>query len=249
MADVSFDFRGRGAVVTGAAMGIGAAVAQRLTAAGAKVSLWDIDASGVSAAAEACGAPSAIAVDVTDDDAVAKAADRALSEIGTIHAVVTAVGLPGPRQGLLALPPDQWRWLVDVNLHGTYLVLRTLVPAMVRHGFGRVVTVASTAAKEGSPLAPAYSAAKAGVVALTKSLGRELAAKGVAVNCVTHGAIDTPMLEGLSSDRLDAMAARVPMGRLGQPEEVADMILWLLSGHCEYTTGQVFDISGGRATY
>ncbi len=249
MAEASFDFSGRCAVVTGAAMGIGAAVAKRLGEAGAAVSLWDIDADGVSAAAAASGAPSAIAVDVTDDQAVAEAADRTIREIGAVHAVVTAVGLPGPRQGALNLPPDQWRWLVDVNLHGTYLVLRALVPAMVRQGFGRVVTVASIAAKEGSPLAPAYSAAKAGVVALTKSLGRELATTGVAVNCVAHGAIDTPMLEGLSPERQAAMADRIPMARLGRPDEVADMILWLLSERCAYTTGQVFDISGGRATY
>lgn len=249
MADPSLDLQGRGAVVTGAAIGIGAAVAARLTGAGARVSLWDIDTAGVEAAAAACGAPSAVTVDVTDDAAVARAADATREAIGEIHAVVTAVGLPGPRLGAFGLTPQQWRWLVDVNLHGTYLVLRALVPAMVRQGYGRVVTVTSTAAKDGNSKAAAYSAAKAGVVALTKSLGRELAGTGVLVNCVAHGAIDTPMLDTATPSQRAAMADAVPLGRLGRPEEVAEMIAWLVSERCSYSAGAVFDISGGRATY
>jgi NAD(P)-dependent dehydrogenase (short-subunit alcohol dehydrogenase family) len=241
MADdkAKYDFAGRVAVVTGGASGIGAEVGRQLREARATVVSWDLAPDNV--------AGTALAVDVTDR--AASTAARMAARWGRIDFLVNSAGFAGPTVPLDAYDPDQWTRIVDVNLVGVYHVCRAVVPLMRRAGQGRIVNIASLAGKEGTPNASAYSAAKAGVLALTKSLGKELATTGILVNAIAPAAVRTAILDQMSPAHVQTMVDKSPMQRLGETPEVAELVAWLCSGSCSFSTGAVFDLSGGRATY
>jgi NAD(P)-dependent dehydrogenase (short-subunit alcohol dehydrogenase family) len=237
----SYGFAGRVAVVTGGASGIGAEVGRRLREAGATVVSWDLQPGNE--------AGTALRVDVTDRGAIDAAAASTAARFGRIDFLVNSAGFAGPTLPLDAYDPEQWTRIVDVNLVGVYNVCRAVVPLMRKAGQGRIVNIASLAGKEGTPNASAYSAAKAGVLALSKSLAKELATTGILVNAIAPAAVRTAILDQMSPGHVQAMIAKSPMQRLGEPHEVAEMVLWLCSGSCSFNTGAVFDLSGGRATY
>ena len=240
-------FDGQVAVITGAASGIGLSVAQRLASEGAVVSAWDISESGLNAA----GVPftQRLVVDQSDAQAVADATAQAIAEFGAIDILVVSAGISGPNVRLADYPIDAWRRVIEVNLNGVFFVNRALVPHMVTRGYGRIVNIASVAGKDGNPNASAYSASKAAVIAMTKSLGKELASSGVLVNAITPAAIRTAIFEQMTQAHIDFMLSKIPMGRFGTVEENAALIAWLVSRECSFSTGAVFDISGGRSTY
>jgi 3-oxoacyl-[acyl-carrier protein] reductase len=238
-------FDGRVAVVTGGVSGIGAGVAQRLAADGARLSLWDMDQKALSASEAA----HTVRVDVTDPDAVHRAAAETEAELGRIDILVTSAGITGPNHTTWDYPVAAWDRVIDVNLKGVFYCNRAVVPVMQRNNYGRIVNIASIAGKEGNPNASAYSASKAGVIGLTKSLGKELATTNIRVNCVTPAAAKTPLFAQMTQQQIDWMLSKIPMGRFAEIEEIAAMICWLASEECAFSTGAVFDISGGRATY
>lgn len=238
-------FDGRVAVVTGGVSGIGAGVAQRLAADGARLSLWDMDQKALSAS----DAAHTVRVDVTDPDAVHRAAAETEAALGRIDILVTSAGITGPNHTTWDYPVAAWDRVIDVNLKGVFYCNRAVVPAMQRNNYGRIVNIASIAGKEGNPNASAYSASKAGVIGLTKSLGKELATSNIRVNCVTPAAAKTPLFAQMTQQQIDWMLSKIPMGRFAEIEEIAAMICWLASEECAFSTGAVFDISGGRATY
>ena len=239
---------GRVAVVTGGAQGIGLAVAQRLAAGGARLAIWDMDADLAGKAAAVLGGQ-ALAVDVADTDAVARAADATKAALGPIAILVTSAGIAGSNGPVTTYDPAEWRSIIEINLTGTFNCCRSILPQMQAEGYGRVVTVASIAGKEGNPNAAAYSASKAGVIALTKSLGKEHAGENIAVNCVTPAAARTRIFDQMAQSHIDYMLAKIPRGRFLEVGEAAAMIGWLCSDENSFTTGAVFDLSGGRATY
>ena len=244
------DLMGRVAVITGGAQGIGYAVAERFVASGAKVVLWDIDAPLLAQAKGALGAAASTAqVELTEAGAVAVATQAVLSAQGRIDILVNNAGITGGNAPTWELTPDAWRRTIDVNLVAPYLTCHAIVPAMITQGYGRIVNVASVAGKEGNPNASHYSASKAGLIALTKSLAKELATKGILVNAVSPAAAKTAIFEQMTQQHIDYMLAKIPMGRLVEPREIAAAIAWLASEDCSFTTGSVLDLSGGRATY
>lgn len=246
------DHDGRIAIVTGAATGIGYRIAGRLAASGAKVALWDIDGAAAKAAADQLGAtPSslAVAVDVADDASVATALAQTNEALGRADILVNNAGISGPNVPTWEYPVEDWRRVLEIDLTGVFLCSRAVVPQMIDGGWGRIVNIASVAGKEGNPNAPAYSAAKAGVIGLTKSLGKELAQSGVLVNCITPAAIKTAIFDQMTDAHIDYMLSKIPMGRFGLTEEVAELAAWLTSEACSFSTAAVFDLSGGRATY
>ncbi len=246
----AIDLKGRGAIITGGARGIGLAIAQRFIASGAAVGLWDMDPAAIDAAKKHLGPKShGHAVDITDEAGVARATDASEKALGRIDILVNNAGITGPNKPTWEYPVADWRRVIDVDLTGVFLCSRAVVPGMVRRGYGRVVNIASVAGKEGNPNAPAYSAAKAGVIGLTKSLGKELAGKGVIVNCVTPAAAKTDIFKQMTQQQIDYMFSKIPMGRFVEVEEIAALVAWLASEDCSFSTGGVFDISGGRATY
>jgi NAD(P)-dependent dehydrogenase (short-subunit alcohol dehydrogenase family) len=242
------DFGGRHAVVTGGAAGLGYAIAQRLIASGGQVTLWDRDEAATAKAARALGAQ-AVVVDVADAESVRRAVLQTTKERPRIDALVNSAGITGPNVKLWDYPVDAWRQVVDVNLTGLFLCCREVVPVMREAGWGRIVNIASVAGKDGNPNASAYSASKAAVIALTKSLGKELADSGVRVNCVTPAAVKTAIFEQMTEAHIQFMLSKIPMGRFGTPQEVAAMVAWLCTEECSFSTGAVFDLSGGRSTY
>ncbi len=242
------DLDGRVAVVTGGAQGIGRAVAERCLASGAEVWLWDRDADLVAATAAEIGARAHV-VDQTDADAMAAAAAAVVAGSGRIDVLVANAGIAGANATLWDYDVAEWRRVIDINLNGVFFACRAVVPHMLRTGYGRIVTVASIAGKEGNPNAAAYSASKAGVIALTKSLGKETAGTNIAVNCVTPAAARTRIFDQMKQEHIDYMLARIPRGRFLGVDEAAAMIAWLASEENSFTTGAVFDLSGGRATY
>jgi 3-oxoacyl-[acyl-carrier protein] reductase len=229
------DFRGRTAVVTGGMQGIGAAIAARLRESGAQVELWDVD-----------GAPQ---VDVADYDSVVAATRRSLDKLGKIDVLVNNAGIAGPTMPVVDYPLADWRRVIDIDLNGPFYCCRAVVPHMVKAGYGRIVNIASIAGKEGNPNAAAYAAAKGGLIAFTKALGKELATSGVLVNCVTPAAAQTAILNQVTPDFAKFMLSKIPMGRFVKVEEIAALACWLASEDCSFSTAGVFDISGGRATY
>lgn len=239
---------GRVAVVTGGAQGIGLAVAQRLAAGGARLAIWDMDADLAGKVAAVLGGQ-AFAVDVADAGAVARAADATKAALGPISILVTSAGIAGSNGPVTTYDPAEWRSIIEINLTGTFNCCRSILPQMQAEGYGRVVTVASIAGKEGNPNAAAYSASKAGVIALTKSLGKEHAGENIAVNCVTPAAARTRIFDQMAQSHIDYMLAKIPRGRFLEVGEAAAMIGWLCSDENSFTTGAVFDLSGGRATY
>jgi len=226
-----FDFTARTAIVTGGAQGIGAAIVRRLKESGAKVAVWDLD-----------GSPP---VDVTDPASI----EEALARIDSVDVLVNNAGIAGRNAPTLDYPIEEWERVLRVNLTSQFLCCRAVAPRMVKARYGRIVNIASVAGKEGNPNAAAYSASKAGVISLTKSLGKELAQTGVLVNCITPAAAKTAIFEQMTQAHIDYMLAKIPMGRFVAVEEIAALACWLASSDCSFSTGAVFDISGGRATY
>lgn len=246
------DLKGRRAVITGGGQGIGRAIAERLLDSGAAVSLWDRDRDLVLATAKELssrGSVHAAEVDVTDESAVEGALHATVEALGGIDILVANAGITGPNLKLWEYPPDAWRQVLEVCLTGVFLSCRAVVPLMIRQNYGRVVAIASIAGKEGNPNASAYSAAKAGVIALTKSLGKELAAYNISVNCVTPAAAKTRIFDQMTQEHIDYMLSKIPRGRFLELNEAAALIAWLVSEENSFTTGAVFDLSGGRATY
>ncbi len=244
------DFNGRAAAITGGAQGIGLAVAQRLLAGGARIALWDRHQEALSQAKAALGGHvHTVEVDVTSHDDVERAARATAEALGGIDVLVCSAGITGPNATLVEYPVDAWRQVFDVNVHGVFLCNRAVAPIMRSKGYGRIVNIASVAGKEGNPNASAYSASKAAVIGLTKSLGKELANAGITVNCVTPAAVRTGMFSQMSQQHIDFMLSKIPMGRFGKVEEIASLVAWLASEDCSFSTGATFDISGGRATY
>jgi 3-oxoacyl-[acyl-carrier protein] reductase len=243
------DLCGRAAVVTGGARGIGYACAERLLAAGAALSLWDQDAEALAAAASRLGKVHTAVVDITDAASVAAAAETAIRALGKVDILVNNAGITGANKKTWEFEPAEWRQVIDVDLTGAFLCARAVVPAMIAQHYGRIVNMASVAGKEGNPNAAAYSAAKAGLIGLTKSLGKELATEGITVNCVTPAAAETDLFKQMTVEHIAYMRSKIPMNRFVQPAEIAALVAWLCSEECSFSTGAVFDISGGRATY
>jgi NAD(P)-dependent dehydrogenase (short-subunit alcohol dehydrogenase family) len=235
-------FHGRTALVTGGNSGIGAATVERLLAAGARVASLDLADSTPEGALH-------VAADVTDSRQVEEAVRRAASELGPLDVLVCSAGVPGESLRTTDVPDEEWRRVFAINADGVFWCNRAVLPGMVERGYGRIVNVASIAGKEGNPMAAAYSASKGAVIAMTKAIGKDVAGTGVLVNCIAPAVIDTPILDGLSPDHVDYMVERIPLGRVGKAEEVAALIAWLASEDCSFSTGAVYDISGGRATY
>jgi len=246
------DLSGRVAVVTGGARGIGYATAERFLASGAKVAIWDINGERARASADQLSSLGTVCVhkvELTDQAAVEAAAAATLAAYGKIDIVVNNAGITGGNGTTWELDPKVWREVLEVNLYAPYLVCRAVVPHMIAAGYGRIVNIASIAGKEGNPNASHYSASKAGLIGLTKSLGKELATSNIMVNCVTPAASQTEQFGQMTQAHIDYMRSKIPMGRFVLPEEIAAMIAWLSSEDCSFTTGGVFDISGGRAVY
>lgn len=244
------DFSNQVAIVTGGAQGIGRAVAERLTAGGARLAIWDMDADlAATCAAEIGNGAFACEVDVSDWDSVARAMAQTLKTAGRADICVNSAGIAGSNAPLASYPVDEFRQITEINLLGTFHVNRAVVPTMIDQGYGRIVNIASVAGKEGNPNASAYSASKAGVMGLTKSLGKELAQHDIAVNCVTPAAARTRIFDQMSQEHIDYMLSKIPRGRFLELDEAAKMICWLSSADNSFSTGAVFDLSGGRATY
>jgi NAD(P)-dependent dehydrogenase (short-subunit alcohol dehydrogenase family) len=246
------DLDNRVVVVTGGARGIGYAVAQRALRSGAAVALWDLDAERLSrsqAELSELGKVSVCPVELTDEAAVARATQETIAAHRSIDVLINCAGITGGNGATWELAPDVWRRVVDVNLIAPYLTCRAIVPQMLKQGYGRIVNIASVAGKEGNPNASHYSASKAGLIGLTKSLGKELATKNILVNAVTPAAAKTEIFDSMSQQHIDYMLSKIPMNRFLLPEEAASLILWLSSEDCAFSTGAVFDLSGGRATY
>jgi 2-dehydro-3-deoxy-L-rhamnonate dehydrogenase (NAD+) len=247
------DLDGRSAVVTGGARGIGLACAERLLASGAQLSLWDRDGSRLAETASRLGGGNArvhsMIVDVADEASVADAAAATIAALGKVDILVNNAGINGPNVPTWEYKLTDWKRVLDIDLTGAFLCARALVPHMLARNYGRIVNMASVAGKEGNPNAPAYSAAKAGLIALTKSLGKELAGTEVIVNCVAPAVAKTELMGEMTEAHIAFMLSKIPKGRFVGIEEIAALVAWLSSAECSFSTGAVFDITGGRATY
>ena len=248
----SIDLSGRCAVITGGAQGIGLAIAERLSESGASLSLWDADEKLLKTTADKLSAKGKVhfrVVDVTNAADIQSAAEIAAQELGRIDVLVASAGITGPNAKCWEYPVDAWQRVIDVNLNGVFHCCRAVVPFMMKQGYGRIVNIASVAGKEGNPNASAYSSSKAGVIALTKSLGKELAQYDIAVNCITPAAARTRLFDQMKPEHIQYMLDKIPRGRFVTVEEISSMVAWLVSEENSYTTAAIFDLSGGRATY
>ena len=244
----SYDFKNQVAVVTGGANGIGFSVAERLSKSGASVKIWDLDLEAAQTAAETINAE-AVECDITDWISVQNATETSINGSEKIDILVNSAGIAGPNDTVIDYDNKAWDRIISVNLTGTYYVNKAVVPHMKANGYGRIVNIASVAGKDGNPNASAYSASKAGVIALTKSLGKELADSNIAVNCVTPAAARTAIFDQMSQEHIDYMLSKIPRGRFVEVKEISGMIAWMVSAENSFTTGAVFDLSGGRSTY
>ena len=242
-------FKGRTAVVTGGARGIGLACAAKIVEGGGRVALWDRDMDRARQSAASLGEAIAVEVDVTSEQSIAGALARTRKDLAAPEILVASAGITGPNATVIQYPVEAWQQVLDINLTGVFLSNRALAPGMVERGWGRIVNIASVAGKEGNPNASAYSASKAGVIGLTKSLGKELATSGVLVNCVAPAVVKTELFSQMTEQHVQFMLSKVPMNRFGEVDEVAEMVAWLASPLCSFATGATFDLSGGRATY
>jgi len=246
----NIDLANESAVITGGAQGLGLAFARRIQKSGAKVCLWDINADNLAAAKDQLGGDvQTRVVDITDAEAVTEAHRATEAASGPVSILVNSAGIAGPNATLAEYDLDDWRRVIDINLNGTFYVNRAVVPSMMAQSYGRIVNVASIAGKEGNPNASPYSASKAGVIGLTKSLGKELAGYPIAVNCITPAAARTPIFDQMKQEHIDYMLSKIPRARFLEVDEAANMVAWLVSRENSFTTGSVFDLSGGRATY
>ncbi len=246
----NIDLSGRCAVVTGGAQGFGRAITERFVASGAKVALWGFDEALATQTAKEIGdAVIAVKVDVSDPADVDAARDATLKALGKIDILVNNAGIAGANATVWDTNVDEWRKVMRINLDGPFICCRAVVPSMMKKNYGRIINIASIAGKEGNPNAAHYSASKAGLIALTKSLGKELASTNISVNCVTPAAAKTAIFDQLTQQHIDFMLSKIPRGRFVKVEELAAMVAWMASEECAYTTGAVFDLSGGRATY
>jgi len=248
----AIDLKGQKAVVTGAARGIGYAIAERFITSGAAVAIWDVDDAAARKAAERLspkGTAYALKVDVTDEGSVKGAIEATTKRIGQLDILVNNAGIAGSNVKTWEYSTAEWRRIIEIDLIGVYLCCAAVLPGMIARGYGRIVNIASVAGKEGNPNASAYSAAKAGVIGLTKSIGKEVAQNGIIVNCVTPAAVETGIFAQMSKEHINYMLSKIPMGRFGKVEEIAALVSWLASRDCSFSTGAAFDISGGRATY
>ncbi len=244
------DLNGRCAVVTGGAQGFGRAITERFVASGAKVAIWDHDIAFAERTAKEIGdAVIAMGVDVSDLAAVEAARDATLARLGKIDILVNNAGIAGINKTVWETDLEEWRKVLRINLDGPFICCKAIVPSMVRQNYGRIVNIASIAGKEGNPNASHYSASKAGVISLTKSLGKETAKSGIRVNCVTPAAVKTGLFSQMTQAHIDFMLSKIPMGRFGEVEEIAALVAWLCTEECSFSTGAVFDLSGGRAVY
>ena len=237
------------AIVTGGAQGIGYAVAERFSQSGARVAVWDVDAALAKEAAEKLEGSVGIEVDIMNPAAVAEAVSLTERTLGPVTILVNSAGIAGKNANLAEYPIEEWRRVIELNLNGTFYVNRAVVPGMIQRNYGRIVNVSSIAGKEGNPTASAYSASKAGVIALTKSLGKELAGHDIAVNCITPAAARTRIFDQITQQHIDYMLSKIPRNRFVEVTEIASMVAWLCSRENSFTTGAAFDLSGGRATY
>jgi NAD(P)-dependent dehydrogenase (short-subunit alcohol dehydrogenase family) len=242
-------FKGRAAIITGGASGVGFDTAKRIVAEGGAVALWDRDPQALARARAALGDAAAFEVDVADWDQVQRVAQQSFAALSRIDILVAGAGITGPNVPLADYPIADWAQVININLTGVFLSCRALVPYMLRNNYGRIVNLSSVAGKEGNPNACAYSASKAGVIAITKSLGKELAKTGIRVNAVTPAVFRSPLLAQIKQDFIDFMLSKIPMGRFGEVEEVTALICWLASDEASFSTAATFDISGGRTTY
>jgi NAD(P)-dependent dehydrogenase (short-subunit alcohol dehydrogenase family) len=246
------DLQNRIAIITGGARGIGRAIAERLLASGANVSLWDVDAAALVQASSEMGRPESVhtaTVDLSDQASVQAATAATVAKFGKIDILVNNAGITGGNAKTWELDPADWRRVMEINLNGPFYCCHSVVPHLITNGYGRIVNIASIAGKEGNPNAAHYSASKAAVIALTKSLGKELATANITVNAVTPAVIATDILQQMQQSHIDYMLSKIPMGRFGKKEEAAALVAWLCSEDCSFTTAAVFDLSGGRATY
>lgn len=242
-------FADRVAIVTGGGSGLGKAVAERIRAEGGRVALWDVDADNLALAAEEVDTCYSAVVDVADDEAVGRAARETAEALGKIDILICSAGITGMTVPVQDFAVENWRRVIDINLNGVFFCCREVVPMMLATGYGRIVNIASVAGKEGNPNASAYSASKAGVIGLTKSLGKELSRSNIMVNCLTPATFESPILEQLPQSQVDYMRSKIPMGRLGLIDESVAMVCFMASQECSFTTGSTFDTSGGRTTY
>jgi NAD(P)-dependent dehydrogenase (short-subunit alcohol dehydrogenase family) len=242
-------FAGRTAIITGGASGLGLLAGTRILAEGGRVSLWDLSATALAEAKKKLGDVHTVPVNVGNHEEVIAAARQTSAALGKVDILVNCAGITGATAPVHEYPIESWLQVLDVNLNGTFYCCREIVPLMIAGGYGRIVNIASVAGKEGNPNASAYSASKAGVIGLTKSLGKELATRGVLVNCITPATFESPILDQLPQSQIDYMRSRIPMGRLGEASESAALACWLASEECSFSTAATFDISGGRTTY